>query len=240
MGQYYTPVLTQNGITRLYCGRKVYTIINGKRVMSDYQGAKIMEHSWYGNWLMLGIAKKIYNKKGRIAWVGDYTDDIMEQVKSNDGTVAPLAPSELYSGCYYKRNEDGTLYHNEQGYIEEDTTRPLPKNVKVSKIGYDETFDLNGKFFINLTKKEYIDLDVYFKRSVDDDGWCICPISLMTSTGGDQGGGDYHSDMIDQFYVGQWAYDEVVIKDKAPKGKDYTVLNVTFNENMQVPCQGVA
>ena len=105
--------------------------------------------------------------------------------------------------------------------------------------GSNGTFKMEHKFLINLTKKEYIDMDAYISRSMTKDGWCVHPLPLMTSTGGDQGGGDYHEGYICQSYVGEWAYDEITIKDKAPKGKDFTLLNVTFSEEIEVVIEGV-
>lgn len=230
MGQYYTAVVTQGDKTTLF--------------KPDW--VKITEHSWVGNFFMDTVVSRLYNRKGRVAWVGDYTSDIMEEVVSNDGTKAPLAPSELYAGCYYKRNADGTLYHNEKGYIEEDETTPLPSNIKVSKRKHNEIkMPLNGKVIINLTRKEYIIFDTYYKRSVTDDGWCLHPVSLLTSTGGDQGGGDYHKGCIDAHQVGRWAYDEIIIKDCTPRrvaklNKDgFSELIVTFNETMKDFVAGV-
>ena len=67
----------------------------------------------------------------------------------------------------------------------------------------------------------------------------------MTSTGGDQGGGDYHSGHIDAHQVGRWAYDEIIIKDCTPRrvaklNKDgFSELIVTFNETMEDFVAGV-
>ena len=249
MGQYYNVTLTKNGkttiITSSTTARMTEEEKQDKNNWNFYRGAKITEHSWIGNTFVQGIAGKLYNKKGRLAWVGDYTDQIMSEVKSSDGTVAPLPPNELYSGTLYKKNPDGTYYHNENGYIEEDENASLPDGVKVYNrpLRYNPNFDIRDKFIINLSRKEYVDMKAYIKRStMTDEGWedwCQHPLPLLTSTGGDLGGGDYHSGCIDAAYVGRWAYDEIIIKDKAPKGKDFKVLNVTFNERKEVPCEGV-
>lgn len=76
-------------------------------------------------------------------------------------------------------------------------------------------------------------------------GWCNCYIFLLTSTGGDQGGGDYHRGCIDAHQVGRWAYDEIIIKDCTPRrvaklNKDgFSELIVTFNETMKDFVAGV-
>ena len=235
MGQYYRPVLTKNGKTTLF-GNQSKNELTG--VFDDWHGLKIMEHSWIGNELVDGIAQKLYNRKGRVAWVGDYTSDIMNEVVSTDGTKAPMSPDELYYATLFQRDEDGNFVKNSNGYRVE--LNKLPKDVKKSKcVKYNGTFKMVHKFLINLTKKEYIDMDAYISRSMTKDGWCIHPLPLMTSTGGDQGGGDYHEGYICQSYVGEWAYDEITIKDKAPKSKDFTLLNVTFSEEIEAHIEGV-
>ena len=66
MGQYYTAVVTQGDKTTLF--------------KPDW--VKITEHSWVGNFFMDTVVSRLYNRKGRVAWVGDYTSDIMEEVVS--------------------------------------------------------------------------------------------------------------------------------------------------------------
>lgn len=223
MGQYYTPVLTQGNKTTLF----------GLESNGEWNGLKITEHSWWSNSAVLGICQRIYNKKGRIAWVGDYTDDIMARVVSNDGTEAPMLPWELYCKELHQKDSEGNYVRDENGRLI--GLDELPENVKArDNVTYNCKFILDGKVVINLTRKEYVVLDEYFERSVTSDGWCLSPIPLLTSTGGDQGGGDYHDCFIDQDKVGRWAYDELIIKDKLPRyAKDFKKLNVTFSEEQK-------
>lgn len=219
MGQYYHAVMTQGNKTTVFNNRTALVTeqdkIEGKRdSYYNYHGLKIMEHSWLKNDLVNGVAKRILNKKGRVAWVGDYSDDII--FKAADGKETPLTLGQLYMvAC-----------------CEEDRNFEVPANVKFMRfVKYDPAFTMEHKFLINLTKKEYINMDEYIERSGDKDGWCIHPLPLLTSTGGDQGGGDYHECYIDSHLVGHWAYDELIIKEVEPKG--FTKLNVTFSEEME-------
>lgn len=65
MGQYYRPVLEQNG--------KI-TVFN-RNVNGNYTMAKLTEHSWWENDLMNAISEKLYMTKGRLLWCGDYADN---------------------------------------------------------------------------------------------------------------------------------------------------------------------
>lgn len=252
MGQYYRPVVTMNGKTTIFGNRTALITEEDKSAFrrnnySNYHGLKILEHSWWGNDLVKGVVGRLYNRRGRVAWIGDYTEDIMEEIVSNDGTKAPMSPIELYSGSVYARTPNGEYARDNRGYKIELENEPLPEGVKKYRgfVIYNPNFTLNGKIIINHSLKEYLECDTYRTRSTTDDGWCINPIPLLTSTGGDQGGGDYHRNHIDAAYVGHWAYDEISIKDCTPallnklERKGYKELIVTFNEEIDVPVVGV-
>jgi len=101
-----------------------------------------------------------------------------------------------------------------------------------------EDFTLDGKFIVNHTKRQYVNCDRYKERSLDNDGWCIHPLPLLTALGNGRGGGDYHYSYVNYDSVGCWAGDEISIEDSAPKddkeseeGK-WEVLGITFKENL--------
>ena len=77
-------------------------------------------------------------------------------------------------------------------------------------------FSLSGKYFVNHTLKEYIDLDKYFNENVID-GWCINPVPLLTAIGNGLGGGDFDGDKEQVENVGKWAWDTLEITDEPPK-----------------------
>lgn len=210
MGQYYTATLTRNNKTRCFFP------------LEFDSGSKLTEHSWIGNNFVGTVASKIYNRKGRLAWVGDYASGVVDKVTSADGTSCQFTPDELYSG--------GRDYQDSKGNWHTQKLMGLSK----APVVFTE-FDYTDKYFINLTRKEYIDMNEFIARSSMTDeswlGWCQNPVSLMTAVGNNQGGGDYYDNLIGFEYVGTWAFDEVVIKDKEPKG--FTKLNVTFNEHIE-------
>lgn len=66
MGQYYMAYVEQDGVGKGY----------------DNPGfLKLMEHSWLRNDYVGQIARLIYKKPSKVAWVGDYSDDF----ESNEG-----------------------------------------------------------------------------------------------------------------------------------------------------------
>lgn len=64
MGQYYACVITEEG--------KVPVPINTK----DFGGLKLMEHSWWENEGVGKIAEMLHRFPLRVAWVGDYADQV--------------------------------------------------------------------------------------------------------------------------------------------------------------------
>lgn len=67
MGQYYRPILgDKDGFNCLVFDRSVD---------SQYTMAKLTEHSWWLNPFVNSFSKRIYKRKGRICWTGDYATD---------------------------------------------------------------------------------------------------------------------------------------------------------------------
>lgn len=211
MGQYYTVSMEQDGEVLVF-GNEVIVDKTTKHV-----GRKITEQAWLDNEFATGIAKKLMNNPSRLAWVGDYTSE--EDMVGSDGTPFPITFQDVMDI-----------------YGQQKSNKP---NVKyVEHVWFNPNFTYDNLYFVNLTKKEYVDMNAYIQRSIYDDGYCMNPIPLLTSTGGDKGGGDYHQGHIDQNKVGVWKCDLVKLTKRKP-GKEYKVLNVTFNEDMEVPCNGL-
>lgn len=74
-------------------------------------------------------------------------------------------------------------------------------------------FRLEGKLFVNHTKKMIIDLDDY-KELLKEQDMIISPIPLLTAVGNDKGGGDFHKgNGVGYELIGTWAWDEIEITD---------------------------
>lgn len=69
MGQYYNVVTEdKDGVMIAY----------DRSVDGEYTMAKLMEHSWWYNPFVSTIVKRLYKNPMRVAWVGDYSDDVKD------------------------------------------------------------------------------------------------------------------------------------------------------------------
>lgn len=204
MGQYYNAVVTTNkGVTKRI---ERYVKDNSKtpKGQAEYVFAKLTEHSWVSNYYVEGVCRFITNKRGRIAWVGDYAEG---DIKSFDGTVAPV-------------NTD-VAYHQEKS----DENMIIQKTIVAGKTPLDE---LKYKFIVNHSRKEFVDIERYCAMSVMEDETIQHPVPLLTAIGNGNGGGDYWG--VNQDYIGRWAYDEIEITNNVPS--DYELFDVFFNERI--------
>ena len=176
MGQYYMPILgDKNG---LHC--KVFN----RSVDDEYTLAKLTEHSWWLNPFVNSFSHRLYNKKGRVCWVGDYANQ-------EDDFDFPINSS-LHSPTY---ND-----------VWGDNVKLLPSK--------SVDFSLDDKFLINHDTMQYINLNEYKATSIDKDGWSLHPLPLLTAVGNDRGLGDFHEGNIGYEYVGIWAWHLISIRDK--------------------------
>lgn len=94
-------------------------------------------------------------------------------------------------------------------------------------------FDLKGKFLVNHTTHEYINLDKY-KKENKRNGYCTHPVPLLTAIGNGQGGGDFYTYANKEHIedVGKWAWNVLEIVDQIPPSynKDYKEVMYHFIE----------
>ena len=191
MGQYYNVLLKEGNKTPVVYDR--HLIINGKR---EYTMAKLMEHSWIGNFFVDTICEKMYESASsfRIIWMGDYADTVFRYGDTKNLKLTESEVCRFYDRCWDESTK----------------TRAIKK----------ADFSFHNKFLINHTQKLCIDLDKYYKTSVMNtkygDDWCIHPLPLLTCIGNGLGGGDYTAPTAnsDTELVGSWAWDEISINDE--------------------------
>lgn len=92
-------------------------------------------------------------------------------------------------------------------------------------------FSLDGKYLVNFDTEEYIDLDIYKKKSFGKNNGIIHPIPLLTAIGNKDYLGDYHSNNKGFKFIGRWAWQLIAILDKPPK--NFTRIDLVFTELQQ-------
>ena len=157
MGQYYVPIIRR--------GPGKFDTFDSH----DYNnGLKLMEHSYIGNTFVDTICKQLYNRPGRLAWVGDYAE--------NDD---------------YFGGRDLAMFIQEAW----NDAKELKNRKKPAET--DGNF-LNDKFVVNLSKNEYVDMAKYIAiTKVDNYDLQVHPLPLLTAVGNGRGGGDYSGSSMD-------------------------------------------
>ena len=189
MGQYYHGVILKKDFSKSYKTKKCE--VNLSTYVFD-EGAKLLEHSYFGNVYVSVyehfLANKFYGFP--FVWCGDYADDIRNYLEET-----PIDDDKEFIPYDFK------------GEIESVETIPDGKNYK---------------YIINLSKKQFVDLE---KCKLNSD---IHPLPLLCSSGNGRANGDYFSP-IDAKKVGMWAYDCIGIGDSVPEG--FEELIVSFSED---------
>jgi hypothetical protein len=176
MGQYYKAVFLDS---KTHISPHFYS-----------NGAKLTEHSWIKNDMMMLIESYLHKTPERIVWAGDYAE--LEEIETEfykhsiniDGRNQGVEPLNLYSQCDIVFKEKDRL------------TEVLPRL----------------KYIINHTKKEFVNKSKVY----NDNGWKVHPLSILVSEGNGQGGGDYTGNNMD--LAGVWARDLISTDSKKPKG----------------------
>lgn len=89
-------------------------------------------------------------------------------------------------------------------------------------------FTLDNKFLINHDTKQFLDLNEYKANSIDNNGWCIHPIPLLTAVGNGRGFGDFREGSIGFESVGIWAWHLLSISNSSPS--NYKKFSLVFKE----------
>lgn len=169
----------------------------------DYnQGSKLMEHSYIKNSFMGLICQLLMPGNqwhmNRIVWAGDYGE---EGLFINEDE--PSYKGELGNGKFNRM--DYTLYH---------IASSIFNQIKVNNID-----GITPQFIINHTKNQYVDLN--------NCQTMIHPLSILTSNGNGQGGGDYFEEEGVE-YIGTWAGDIISTNFILPKG--FTEIKPNFSK----------
>lgn len=226
MGQYYTAIILQEKVDRVY--RAFYS--------HDFDnGLKLMEHSWLDNDFVRVVEAYLLTPKGkRLVWAGDYADaepdgrTLFEKVKSY---VRPAFPAAKYTEFKQVRETDawgGTKKVYKE--VEVPSNCEAPVVLPTTK---------SHPFLVSHDLKEFVD-----KRKVPAVAYywtqgrkqAIHPLPLLTSEGNGRGGGDFNTDGYgdrshpsgDFSLIGRWARGHIQVTDTKPEG--YAELNFDLVE----------
>lgn len=195
MGQYYRGVILKKDFRNSFKDEEAEVILSPY----DYNnGAKLMEHSYIGNYYLKPyehlLANQFYGYP--FVWCGDYANDIRCYIEN----LTEVEFSEKY-------DEEKKWYipHYFKGII---------TNITINKTK-------QHRYILNLSKKQYVDMQ---NLKNGKDGLCVHPLSLLCASGNLRGGGDYFG--VEKEKVGVWAYDNIGIGDEVPE--DFTEFVTNF------------
>ena len=204
MGQYYSPYV-QRG--------KTFKVFDN-HVDGDWQGLKLMEHSWWRNQYVGNVINEIFYKKAHVCWVGDYyAEDDYRQANCQDKEIV---------------KEIGSTTWGNDG-------KPEPKRIKCTKA---RSRSLTNYLLVNHTKHEFINGNEYYEHNKvlekwNDEEWfsCVNPLPLLTCSASHSGGSYYG---INKEQCGIWFNDVLeVVEDWDEKSlleKGYKKVMFEFKE----------
>ena len=212
MGQYYMVTILRNGKAKYY-NRYVKPDKKGLEHLAEWNREEVQQKGCYYTMAKLMEHSYVDNQ---------FVDAITEElIKNGSAQIA-------WVGDYAELSKEYKKYNpwNRNGRVIKYTT-PAVDHV------------LSGKYIVNLTKKQYINFDEYYKANqwketwTDGEGvkhesiWCVHPLPILTACGNGLGGGDYRGSCMG--IVGAWAFDEIKIVDRKPSSK-YHQINPTLTE----------
>ena len=200
MGQYYLPYVKT--------GNKIKVFDN--KVDGDYNGLKLMEHSYWLNRFVGNVVNELYYNKSRVCWVGDYYDECLgEQPNCDDDELILRIGKRVWSD-----------------------------KAKIEESHANNSVSLDHLILVNHTKKIFIVGDNYYHRNKwmetwDNKpfAWCVHPLPLLTCTSSHAGGSYYG---INKDLCGTWFYDLLEVVDENDlddlEEKGYIEFKVEFTE----------
>ena len=210
MGQYYKTAIGDN----------IYVFL----------GVKLMEHSWMS--CQGELYDLIKNTPKRVANIGDYTEfDETDSAQYADETAEAWTREKFELAWGSKSHiKEGVIGEKEFETYEEARANRQPAP--------------STGLLINHSKKEYLILSRYVKAATalhylseteETDEFSprvISPLTLLTATSNDKGGGDYHSGNVFSDECGRWAGSIIEYRPEEsfiPAG--YTDLEIAFMED---------
>lgn len=207
MGQYYTPLLTNDDKTE-------FKTFNSH----DYSnGLKLMEHSYIGNEFCNAVMNTLSDNPQHLFWVGDYAT--YEDCKNNvDLDITEDEFAKLYSVAWSKDREKYRVKNADT----KETKRYIINHTAMEYIDLKTYVEEYGVF------RQYVDAESGEVKTYID---AVNPLPLLTSLGNGKGGGDYYVEYLNADLCGVWAGDLIEMSDSFPEG--YDVWTDGFKEDYE-------
>jgi hypothetical protein len=213
MGQYYRGVVLGKTTKRV----KRIIVKQAYCCYAHNNGAKLMEHSYVGNWYVKAyeqaLADEFYGYP--FVWIGDYADEMFNTdvyTKANEFIDNVTKQNAKKKGYYpTKNNGNGYLAFEKlcnNGFVKKGDESDFVEKV-ITKDNADKVDTY--KYIINFDKKVAVEIPEY-----NEDTWDIHPLPLLCASGNGRGGGDYSG--INEEMVGAWAYDRIGLGNELPQG----------------------
>ena len=222
MGQYYRGVVLGKTTKR----RKKIIIKQAYCCYAHKNGAKLMEHSYVGNWYVKAYEQALGGKfyGYPFVWAGDYADEMYNTdvyTKANEFIDNKTKRNAKKKDFYPVKGGFGTL-HFEKLYKDGDIEKADESDFVEKVITNDNADKVDTfKYIINLDKKEAVAMP-----ELKEDELTIHPLPLLCASGNGRGGGDYNG--INEDMVGKWAYDRIGMSNELPA--DIEEIKVIFKE----------
>jgi hypothetical protein len=215
MGQYYRGVILSKHTNKA----KKIIVKQSFCCYAHDNGAKLMEHSYVGNWYVKeyerALAEEFYGYP--LVWSGDYADTHFDtDVYSKALEFVDKATRKNAKALGYRKNKNGRWGDE---FIRDGITAS-EKSLAIAT-PYEE-LTTTYEYIINFTKKMFVRIP---KKT--GNGLLIHPLPLLCADGNGRGGGDYEGTNME--LIGAWAFDRIGVANELPKNIK-TELVVEFKE----------
>ena len=182
-------------------------------ILGDSHGlnCKVFDRSVEGEYMLAKLMEHSW-------WQNPFCNSFAQRLYKTKGRVCWVGDYANDDDFHFKNSS--AFYTPMYGEVWGDSVKTLTSPVT--------DFTLDHKFLLNHDTKEFVDLDDYKEKSLDDDGWVIHPLPLLTAVGNDRGSGDLHEGNIGFEYVGLWAWLLLSISDSPPKS--FKKFDLVFKE----------
>ena len=230
MGQYYRGVVLGKTTKR---AKKIIV----RMAFCPYaheNGAKLMEHSYVGNWYVKEyervLAGEFYGYP--FVWAGDYADLKYDALAYEQAVLfedQKMLRKIKKAGYKYNSSDWGcecTKCDRHGNVIDTKSEKAFKEATP-----YEELEHITYEYILNFDKKQFVRIPKKSNKK-DTHGYSmltIHPLPLLCADGNGRGGGDYWENNSDFDKVGIWAYDRIGIDNEIPEG--FTELVVNFVEN---------